>query len=704
MNPERWREIERVLNAALDLEPTQRAAFLREACTGDESLRYEVDSLLAFEKQAERFIQTPYHLAPELIVREGVRPEERALFKLGRKLGRYKILMLLGKGGMGEVYLAYDPRLGRKLALKFLPQEFTYDRERVQRFEQEARAASALNHPNIITIFEIDQIDDIHFIAAEFIEGQTLRQRLEGGAMELSEALAIAVQIASALVEAHDAGIVHRDIKPENIMLRPDALVKVLDFGLAKLTERHVAAVDTQGQTVERNTTEPALVEGTVSYMSPEHARGLKVDHRTDIYSLGVVVYEMITGNLPFEGETASDVIASILKNEPLPLTNLWLEAPLELQRIVTRALRKDREERYQDVKNLLLDLKSFREESNSGSALATMNRKMKLPWLLRSRRRGIMLSLAAFVILLVTAGGLLWWYFRPQGAPPIGRALPLTSYPGFELNPAVSHDGNQVAFTWDGEAQDNFDIYIKSIGSSSHRRLTTNMAEDFSPAWSPNGRTIAFLRRLDNGRNELLLIPALGGPERKLAETFSVDYTGPRLPSLAWSPDGDWLAVSHRDSEDIAEGLFLVSTLTGEKLRLTQPLSQRGDFKPSFSPDGRTLFFSRYMGYSTMAVYSLDLSRDFKPAGEARRITTGELWASNPVWTRDGHKVLYLTSTQIDPREQTELRVIDVSNTGRSDRVTILQGNINEVSLGRHLVYTQSYTENDIWRAEIPS
>jgi len=336
----------------------------------------------------------------------------------------------------------------------------------------------------------------------------------------------------------------------------------------------------------------------------------------------------------------------------------------------------------------------------------ATADSMVKRPSpLIASRRWSIALVLPLPVILLAAVVGLLRWYFRPESAPPVLRAVPLTSYPGYERNPAISPDGNQVAFSGNVEQQDNFDIYIKLIGSSSHLRLTTNLAEDVSPAWSPDGRTIAFLRRLDGERNELLLIPALGGPERKLADTLIVDYDQSLAPSLAWSPDGRWLAVSHREREDFAEGLFLVSALTGEKRRLTRPpLNCRIDFEPAFSPDGRALVFSRLSGGSTtVAVYLLSLSGDFESAGEARCLQTEGRLTRNPVWTRDGHHVLYLSRASSSLAEQEELRMVAVSGSGRSERVTLKEDDISELRLGRHLVYTRNTNETNIWRAEIP-
>ena len=277
----------------------------------------------------------------------------------GTRLGRYEVQTLLGVGGMGEVYLAQDMTLNRRVALKFLPSALTKDESRVRRFQQEARAASALNHPNILTIHEIGSDNSNYFIVTEYIEGQTLREYIAGPPLKISDVLDIATQVASALTAAHAAGVVHRDIKPENIMIRVDHIVKVLDFGLAKLTERETT--DTEAPTLVN--TDAGVVMGTARYMSPEQVRGLPIDARTDIWSLGVVVHEMLTGRVPFAGETASDVIAAVLEREPVPLVSPGEEIPIELKRIVSKALRKDSEERYQTVKDMLVDLKTLKQE-----------------------------------------------------------------------------------------------------------------------------------------------------------------------------------------------------------------------------------------------------------------------------------------------------------------------------------------------------
>ncbi|HJX91525.1 MAG TPA: protein kinase, partial [Pyrinomonadaceae bacterium] len=358
MKTEHWAAVERLYDAALERAAEERAAFLSEACGGDEELRSEVESLLAYQDRAKDFIETPaLQIAGELMA------NGRSLVA-GQSLNHYTILELLGVGGMGEVYLAEDTRLKRRVALKLLPAELTANSDRLRRFKQEARAASALNHPNILTIYEIGQAesiyeicgaDDIHYIAAELIEGITLRERMSSP-IDLREMLETMVQLASGLACAHEARIVHRDIKPENIMIRRDGYAKLVDFGLAKLTDYQISP-DPEAETMAQVNTEPGMIVGTVMYMSPEQVRGLEVDERSDVWSLGVVIYEIVAGEHPFAAPTQSDVLASILQTEPSPLKHFSPNAPAELQRIVKKALHKNRVDRYVNAKEFAVDL-----------------------------------------------------------------------------------------------------------------------------------------------------------------------------------------------------------------------------------------------------------------------------------------------------------------------------------------------------------
>lgn len=363
MKPERWHEVSQLFQSALAREPSERALYLQEACGDDDALRRQVESLLAAHDKADDVDFINAHAverAAPLLIGDEATP--------GEVIGHYKILKRIGAGGMGEVYLAEDTTLERKVALKVLLAEIAQDEDRVRRFIQEAKAASALNHPNILTVYEVGNFEDTRYIVTEFIKGETLRERTKSAPLALRETLDVAVQVAAALNAAHEAGIVHRDIKPENIMLRADGLVKVLDFGLAKLSEPPAVAggfknVDSEAQTRALVRTAPGMIMGTVSYMSPEQARGLATDARTDIFSFGVVLYEMLAGRLPFAGETMSDVMAAILRSEPAPLGDYVSEMPKELERIVGRTLRKNADERYQHVKDLLIDLRDLKQE-----------------------------------------------------------------------------------------------------------------------------------------------------------------------------------------------------------------------------------------------------------------------------------------------------------------------------------------------------
>ena len=364
MNAERWQQVNELFQAAVERPREERTTFLDEACHGDEGLRREVESLIASYERAENFIESPaFEVAPELLT------NEKAGALIGELIGHYRIESLISAGGMGEVYLARDELLGRKVALKFLPEYLTADKRQMSRFKAEARTASALNHPNILTVYEIGTEGNRQFIATEFIEGRTLRASLACGRMNLHDALEIALQVASALAAAHENGVVHRDIKPENIMLRPDGYAKVLDFGIAKLTEQQPASDLHHAGTTTILQTQPGLVLGTAHYMSPEQTRGQSLDARTDIWSLGVVLYEMVGGIPPFRGETPSDCIASILKTEPPPLSRVLPNVPLKLQWIVQRALRKNRDERYQKIKEMLADLRDLKGEMEAESS-----------------------------------------------------------------------------------------------------------------------------------------------------------------------------------------------------------------------------------------------------------------------------------------------------------------------------------------------
>ena len=556
---------------------------------------------------------------------------------IGKTLDHYQITEKLGEGGMGVVYKARDTHLDRFAAIKVLPPEKVSDPERKRRFIQEAKAASALNHPSIITIYDIDQADGVDFIAMEYVAGKTLDELIPRKGMRLSLALKYAVQIADALARAHGAGIIHRDLKPSNVMVDEHGLVKVLDFGLAKLTE----AAAPEAETVSTRTGEGAIV-GTVAYMSPEQAEGKRIDTRSDIFSFGSMLYEMLTGQRAFRGDTRASTIASILKEEPKPISQVAEGLPRDAEKIVRRCLRKDPEHRFQTMADLRVALEELKEESDSGtleSAGAPTATVRGGLW-----RVAAVTGMAVAVLALGIAGWL--WLGRSRSAPAEASltAVPLTSYPGSEDTPSFSPDGNYVAFQWCPEGPGtNCDIYIKQIGVEPPSRLTTDPANDFSPAWSPDGRFIAFLRKLSPARCALVLIPQRGGQERVLAESDAAIYTEVPGPHVAWTPDSKWLVFPSSESGTPGSGLFLLSVETLQKRRLTTPLAAGAiDTTPAISPDGRTLAFTRASGMR-FDTYLLRLGENYEPQGLPEGVVaTGEQVSYGAAWTPDGSEIVF--------------------------------------------------------------
>ena len=353
MTADNWQRAKDIFNAALDLDVGKRQNYLSVACDGDAELRRVVEDLLS--SYESKFLEAPAAFADK---------ETGARLPAGTMLGRYEIVRMLGSGGMGEVYLAKDGQLGRKVAIKVLNERYETDGSNVERFIQEAKAASALNHPNILTIHEIGETAGSHYIVSEFIDGKTLREIIASRRLNLSKVIDISIQIAGALSAAHAARIIHRDIKPENIIVRDDGYVKVLDFGLAKLMPQQPSFVGLEEETVRQNLTAEGLILGTVSYMSPEQAKGERVDERTDLFSLGIVIFEMVTGRTPFAGASMPEALANLIKTDPVPLSTFATDVlPDELQRIITKVLCKNPDERYQSANELVAELKELKEK-----------------------------------------------------------------------------------------------------------------------------------------------------------------------------------------------------------------------------------------------------------------------------------------------------------------------------------------------------
>jgi Tol biopolymer transport system component/predicted Ser/Thr protein kinase len=610
---------------------------------------------------------------------------------IGKTIAHYHILEKLGEGGMGVVYKARDTHLDRLVAIKVLPAEKVADLERKRRFVQEAKAASALNHPNIITIHDIASANGIDFIVMEYVQGKTLDALVPRKGLRLNETLKLAIQMADALAKAHSAGIIHRDLKPTNVMITDDGLVKVLDFGLAKLTEVSESG-DEATRTLEHQTEEGTIV-GTVSYMSPEQAEGKKVDARSDIFSFGSVLYEMATGQQAFHGDSKMSTLAAILHKEPKPVSEAKEDVPHDLERIINRCLRKDPSRRFQAMPDLKVALQELKEESDSGTLATTA-----VPQL--ARRRGVIWTVGLLALVCVVAVAI--WFAHSTSKSPLEAplaAVPLTSYPGFESGPSFSPDGSQVAFAWTGEKQDNLDIYLKLIGTEPPARLTTDPAPDSSTAWSPDGRSIAFIRRLPGSKAAVFLVPPIGGAERKLAEIDDTLWWS----SLAWSPDGKSLAIVVAGSSNEPCGLFLLSIETGEKRRLTSPPSTSiGDSSPAFSPDGRTLAFSRIMALGISDLYLLDLSGRLETIGEPKRLTFDNQDTSDPVWTPDGREIIFSSGQYLN----ISLWRILAFGSGKPQQLVSLGNPAFHPAIsrqGRRLAYERHVFEENIWRVEVP-
>ncbi len=614
----------------------------------------------------------------------------------GRTIAHYQILEKLGEGGMGVVYKARDTHLDRFVAIKVLPPEKVADPERKRRFVQEAKAASALNHPNIITIHDIGQADGIDYIAMEYAAGKRLDRLIPRHGMPLSEALKCGVQIADALAAAHGAGIVHRDLKPGNVMVTDKGQVKVLDFGLAKLTETAESGEDFETRTIrdeEAPRTGEGRIMGTAAYMSPEQAQGKKVDARSDIFSFGSLLYEMVTGRRAFQGDSVVSTLAAIIHKEP---ESFGSKVPHDLEKVITRCLRKDPGRRFQTMADLKVALEELKEESDSGTLETVGPAKVKPP------RRLLWAAAVATVVVIAVAGV---WILRsraPTAEEPL-TAVPLTSYPGTEDSPSFSPDGTQVAFQWRPEEPGkSCDIYVKQIGVEPPSPLTNTLAFEYSPAWSPDGRTIAFLRKLSENSTStaLVLIPQRGGRERVLAELDGA--TSPLDgPYLTWTPDSRWLICPVWGAGRWA--LHLVSVETGQQRRLTSPPADAvGDTSPAVSPDGRTLAFTRESSVAARTdLYLVSLGEGYTPLGEAHRVPSDNLWSGDPSWTPDGNEIVFSSGTFT----ASGLWRMAASKPAAPRRLPFAPDNAFAPALsrqGNRLAYVVSRYVTSIWRVDL--
>src|SRR6266705_2492396 len=471
MTPERWQQVKEVLHGALELAPEQRPAFLDQACSANQSLRQDVESLLASSDEA----------------RSGFLPSSavRVTLAKGTRLGDYEVQSLLGSGGMGEVYRAHDYRLDRDVAIKVLPAFLSSDPERLRRFEQEARAAAALNHPNILAVLQMGTYEGAPYLVSELLDGLTLREHLRRGPLPIRKAVDYAMQIAHGLAAAHDKGIVHRDLKPENLFVTKDGRIKILDFGLAKLSQPKADSLAT-ARTLDEQT-EPGVVMGTVGYMSPEQVRGEAADHRADIFAFGVILYEMLTRKRAFQGASAVETMGAILKDDPPPIAEIIPTIPPALQRTVYCCLEKRSEQRLHSAFDLAFALESVSTTSDLGLATVAARKKAK-------QATWVRIATAAMAVAVIGVLAL-WRLWQPSVAPariefpilPPGKTT--FSYAGYGL--AVSPDGRQVAFAISPSLGESA-LAVRRLNSSESSLLPGTEDAQF-PFWAPNSKEIGF-------------------------------------------------------------------------------------------------------------------------------------------------------------------------------------------------------------------
>ena len=609
--------------------------------------------------------------------------------KPGSRVGAYEIVTHLGGGGMGLVYQVRDTRLDRFAALKFLPPALTRDETAKQRFVQEAKAASALDHANICTIYDIGETDDGElYLVMAFYEGETLKQHIGRGPLPIDDALDIAIEVAQGLAKAHSSGIVHRDIKPANLMLTSDAQIKIVDFGLAKLV----------GHT---GITQTGTTLGTVSYMSPEQVRGEEVDGRSDLWSLGVVLYEMMCGQLPFKGDSAAVVSTAILQQDPQPLTALRTGVPMELERVVNRLLAKDAKDRYQTAADILSELRLLRRKSDDELATMGMPSRAAAPGKSSHWRRWVVPGL------LLAATGLAGYWLgsdRPSGDVTFELANPVqvTTSLGIESQPDWSPDGQTIAYSANrsiGTFGGGGDILVKQVGGGPPVNVTDEKGNDQYPVWSPNGRQIAFSSSREGGG--YFVVPALGGAVRKIRAYAAVGFMANTQGKPQWSADGSQLAVVVYDATGSPQ-LEIVSLDTNASRQLPLPGKGIRRYQLAWSPDGQ--HFAYVAGSSPTddvnQLWALRLADQ-----EAHPITDGRTVVWSPSWSSDGRS-LYFVSNQGGGLDLWRQSIApDGTPKGAAEAVTTGAGIRKEMAFsrdGKRFAYTRGGTIENVWRVPI--
>jgi eukaryotic-like serine/threonine-protein kinase len=609
---QRWPRVKALFEAAVERPADARDAFLAAATGDDAALRREVESLLAADIADAGFLDQLPAGGISLVEHPGSASLE------GQRLGAYEIVSRIGAGGMGEVYKARDTRLNRIVAIKVLPPHASSDPGSRERMEREARAVAALKHPNICTLHDIGSQHGVDFLVMEYVDGETLSSRLSRGELSIAEALRYAEQIASALAAAHRAGIVHRDVKPANIILDRSPVhsteaphAKLLDFGLAEINR-----FDTSSGSVCRepesalDLTRPAFVLGTVQYMAPERFDDDATDARTDIFAFGAVLFEMLTRRKAFEGAGPAEVRAVIRECNVRPPSGIDSRVPAALDRIVLRCLAKNRSARYQTCDEVLVDVRAVQRRLAASVPVRPM-------------------AIGAAVVASVVGASAWMIWSRPHAQSP-AAVIRMPGSAGVIDAPALSPDGSSVVFSWLGDEFRNPELVLVRIGSASRTRLTDDQGNEQWPAWSPDGRQIAFIRSTAD-RCGIFSMPVGGGPEHKLR-----DLRFDRYYALAWSPDGRSIAYAERHTAHDPYSLFLLSidTLVPRRLTAPQP-GNLGDLRFAFSPDGSMLAVIRLEQTISVHLVSVETGAD-------RIVLNGQQeWFGSVVWAADGRHLI---------------------------------------------------------------
>ena len=688
MNAERWQQIDELFDAVLEIPNERRAAFLSEKCRGDDDLEREISSLLKAQKEADAFMERS---AMNVLAKELAQNGRKESSLVGREFGTYKIEKQIGAGGMGEVYLATDEKLNRKVAVKILPDEFTGDAERIGRFEREARMVSALNHPNIVTIYDVGAADGVNFIATEFVEGETVRDLINRGT-DVKQTLSVIAQTCEALAAAHRAGIVHRDVKPENIMIRPDGFVKVLDFGLAKLAEHAQVQPDAVNYTVK------GVIIGTPAYMSPEQVVDERVDHRTDLWSVGVCLYELLTGKNPFKGDTRQATFQKILSENPPPVSESNPNLPGELDAILSKALEKDADVSYQTASDLRADLKRVRRELDSSPSLRSGSETRGYGN--SKARRSYLFPVAAVLLLGLLGAGI--WYFavrhNQSAALDWSKAnnVQLTEQPGTEYYPSLAPDGKSFVYAADA-GSGKFDVFSQRVGSKVPTNLTKDSPEsDTQPAFSPNGEQIAF--RSEREPAGIYVVGVSGDNPRRVAD-FGFQ------PS--WSPDGKEIVVGTfgLDAPSVRIGqnnaLRIVNVETGAWREL---LKEDATF-PAWSPNGKRIAYWYYPENLARRDVATIPANGGEPVVVTKDFATSN-W--NPVWSPDG-KFLYFVSDKGGNLNFWRVAIDETTGEALSAPEPIGGGSkfsrhLNFSRDGRRMIYVQTDNQSNIQGVDFDS